>query len=60
MYHAVERLKKVIYLDIVGQAAGFDKIVLALCQIGPKGFALQDNKVTAHFGSGMISKKVIG
>ena len=60
MYHAVERLEQVVYLDTVGQAAGFDKVVLTLRQTSPTGLALQDNKVTAHFGPGMIRKKVIG
>ena len=60
MHHAIKRLKEVVYLNAVGHAAGFYKVGLTLHQIGFTGLALQDNKVTAHFGSGVISKKVIG
>jgi|GEM_PF-6869621 len=43
IHHTIKRLKEVVYLDAVGQAAGFYKVVLTLRQIGFTGLALQDN-----------------
>ncbi len=59
MYHAVERSEQVVLPNAVRQFAGFDEIHLPWGQFARRGFLLQDDKVAADLGSGMVGKQVV-